>query len=467
MPTKPSKPRVLIIDDEWTIRDVLSTILEAEGFEVETADDGAVGIEKLEARDFDLVITDLKMPRTEGMEVLKHLRGKNSSTLAIVATGFGSIESAVEALKNGAYDYITKPFHLDEIRSRVRNARDYQRLRNENRDLRRQIVSAGRVDALIGNSPPMLAVKELIRTVADSDSTVLILGERGTGKELAAKAIHFHSGRARRRLIPVNCGAIPEELLESELFGHVKGAFTGATSDRAGRFELANGGTIFLDEIAEMSPRLQVKLLRVLQEHQLEPVGSTRTLDVDVRVIAATNRNLEAEVGVGRFREDLFDRLNVIPVRLPPLRERREDIALLLAHFIELFRAAKGRAIQGFDPEALAALVAYDWPGNVRELENLIERLSILHAGQTIGPDRLPERFLIADASARPPAPGGIPETGVDLNSLVEDYELRLIRSALERSQGVKTRAARLLGIKRTTLVEKMRRSGMRVTADS
>jgi DNA-binding NtrC family response regulator len=452
---------VLVIDDEWSIRDVLSSVLEAEGYLVDCAEDGAAGIEKLEAGAYDLVLTDLKMPNVSGMEVLRHLQKKNTGTLGLVATGFGSIESAVEALKTGAFDYITKPFHLEEIKTRINKAREFQSLWRENKSLRRQLITSNQIDSLVGDSACMKQLRDLILSVADSDSTVLILGESGTGKELVARSTHFHSARAEKPLVPVNCGAIPEDLLESELFGHVRGAFTGATADRIGRFQLADGGTIFLDEIGDMSPKLQVKLLRVLQEQQMEPVGSTETRTVDVRVIAATNRDLEKDVEQGRFREDLYYRLNVIPVRAPPLRERREDIALLVAHFIERFSKKKDRRIRRFTEAAMERLIGYDWPGNVRELENLIERMTILNTNQEVDVEDLPEKIVGRSASVEPSAPSAFPDDGIEFNELIDRYERTLIERALEKAGGVKNKAAALLRIKRTTLVEKMKKKGM------
>lgn len=456
--------KVLIIDDEWSIRDVLANILLADGYEVDTAEDGAVGIEKLERKTYDLVITDLKMPNVDGIEVLRHLNKMNVNTLAIMATGYGSIESAVEALRLGAFDYITKPFHMDEIKLIVQKARAFQILKMENQSLRREIKRSYKLDTIVGTSAPIKALNSIIRTVADSDSTILILGESGTGKELVARALHYHSDRVNQPMIPVNCGAIPEDLLESELFGHVKGAFTGATMNRVGRFQLADGGTIFLDEIGDMSPKLQVKLLRVLQEQTFEPVGATDTVKVNVRIIAATNRDLEKDVQDGRFREDLYYRLNVIPIRIPPLRERTDDIALLISHFIERFNKLKNRRLSHFTDQAMAALCAYHWPGNVRELENLVERMAILHVEGIIDLPHLPEKFsglspkpLLSAASASME----IPDDGIDFNALVDQFETQLIVQALEKAGGVKNKAAALLRIKRTTLVEKMKKKGM------
>ena len=462
--TEKQQGRVLIVDDEWTIRDVLANILQGEGFEVEQAEDGEKAMEMLDASTYDLVITDLKMPNASGIDVLRHIAKQNVHTLGIVATGYGSIESAVEALRLGAFDYITKPFHLDEIKILVHKAREFQTLQRENQSLRQELKRTNKLDNIIGSSPAIKTLTNMIHTVADSDSTILILGESGTGKELVARAIHYNSRQANHALIPVNCGAIPEDLLESELFGHVKGAFTGATMNRVGRFQLADGGTIFLDEIGDMSPKLQVKLLRVLQEQTFEPVGATQTVKVNVRIIAATNRNLEEDVKEGKFREDLFYRLNVIPIIIPPLRSRLEDLPLLIDHFVKHFNRLKGRKITQFNEAAIQVLSAYNWPGNVRELENLVERMAILHAEGEIGVERLPEKFTgltPVTSSTAGSVRMEIPEEGIDFNTLVSEYEIALIQKALEKADGVKNKAAALLNIKRTTLVEKMKKRGL------
>jgi DNA-binding NtrC family response regulator len=445
------KPKILVIDDEFAARDVITNILLSEGCEVETASDGSAGIEKIDQGEYDLVITDLVMPEKDGIEVLQHLRDKRKDSVGIMATGHGSIESAITAMKAGAFDYLTKPFHLDEIRLTVNRALEFRRLQSENVQLRRELSSGAQMEDLIGSHPSIKRLKELIRTVADSDSTVLILGESGTGKELVARALHQLSDRAERPLVPVNCGAIPEDLLESELFGHVKGAFTGATMNRAGRFALADGGTIFLDEIGDMSPKHQVKVLRVLQGQTFEPVGSTQTVRVNVRVLAATNRDLEQGVRDGSFREDLFYRLNVIPLHLPPLRERAEDLALLVDHFIRKFNATKNRRLSHFSPAALAALQRHEWPGNVRELENLVERMAILQQEGVVELEHLPDRFRIG---------GGL--VGGEAGSLGGEVASTAALGAggFDLSRGVKNRAAQLLGIKRTTLVEKLKKYG-------
>jgi DNA-binding NtrC family response regulator len=400
------------------------------------------------------------MPKVDGIAVLRHIKQKNMDCLGIVATAYGSVESAVEALRAGAFDYVTKPFHLDEIRHVIRRATEYRGLRRENVQLRQELKRAHKIENIVGVSAPMQRLFDLILTVADTDSTVLILGESGTGKELVARAIHYNGRRSNKPLIAVNCAAIPEDLLESELFGHVKGAFTGAISNRPGRFALADGGTIFLDEIGDMSPRLQVKVLRVLQEQEFEPVGATETMRVNVRVLAATNQDLDARVKERRFREDLFYRLNVIPIRLPPLRERTEDIPILLQHFVDHFNQENRSRLTRFNDEAAAILQAYAWPGNVRELENLVERMSILIGEGDVAPADLPEKFRGQPCHSGPEMTD-FPPGGVDLNELVGQFEQRLIRLALERAGGVKNKAAKLLNIKRTTLVEKIKKRGI------
>ena len=452
--------RILVVDDESPIRDVLSTVLIAEGYTVTTASDLPEALRLITEDAFDIVITDLKLPKGNGIEVLRQIKRLNLDTIGIVLTGYGSIESAIEALRTGAYDYITKPFHADEIKILVRKALEYKKLHKENIYLRRQIQSAYRIENIIGSSPRMQELFQLIETVADSDSTILIFGESGTGKELVARAIHYGGVRRNHPLIPVNCGAIPEDLLESELFGHVKGAFTGAVMNRVGRFQLADGGTIFLDEIGDMSPKLQVKLLRVLQEQEFDPVGSTETVKRNVRVIAATNMDLDQSVAEKRFREDLYYRLNVIPLHIPPLRERREDIPLLIQHFVEKFNRLKHRKITGFSPDVIELLQEYPWPGNVRELENLVERMAILKSVGKVTVRDLPQKLKVPQADTIP-AEQFFPEHGIDFNSVVDDFEKRLILHALNKASGVKSRAARLLRVKRTTLVEKIRKKGI------
>lgn len=452
-----SKEKILVADDEKQNREFLAEILKSDGFEVKTAENGEKAIGLIEEGDFDLLLTDLKMPGANGIEVLKRMKSKNPDAIGIVFTGFGTIAAAVEAMKAGAYDFITKPFHIDAIRISLSKALELRRLRGENIFLRRQLKEKYKFENIIGDSPEMLEVFKLIEKVADSDSTVIIYGESGTGKELVARAIHFNSSRQDKPLIPVNCGAIPEDLLESELFGHVKGAFTGAFSSRVGRFELAHGGTVFLDEVGDMSPALQVKLLRVLQHHEFEPVGSVKTMKVDVRVLAATHQDLDIAVAEKKFREDLFYRLNVIPVHLPPMRNRRADIPLLVSHFINKFNREKKRNIGGVSQQAMDMLLNYHWPGNVRELENLMERLAILKGKGIVETSDLPHQLKQVRTSDYLPKLQ-IPQNGINLKKALTDFEKDLIVQALARSDWVKNKAAKLLGLNRTTLVEKLKK---------
>jgi DNA-binding NtrC family response regulator len=367
-------------------------------------------------------------------------------------------------MKLGAYDYVTKPIRRDELLVVLQRALEYHRLHYENLHLRKQLKEKYKFDNIISGHEKMQAIFTQVEKVANVDSTVLILGESGTGKELIARAIHYNSYRQDKPLIPINCGAIPKELLESELFGHERGAFTGATTQRIGRFELAQGGTIFLDEIAEMDPALQVKLLRVLQEREFERIGGTKTIKVDVRVIAATNKNLDSMVEQGQFRDDLYWRLNVIPLTLPPLRERLSDIALLVAYFIERFNVLKKQNLQGITPEALRMLTCYRWPGNIRELENTIERIAILKGSGFITPQDLPDKVVHAAGQIATPEID-IPEEGINFDAAVEHFEKRLLLKALEKTNGVKTKAAALLHMNRTTLVEKVKKLQLEVDA--
>jgi DNA-binding NtrC family response regulator len=451
------KIKILVVEDDKGTRESLSEILEMEGYETKTAENGQRAMKFLGEDEYDIVLTDLKMPLADGMEVLKHVKKTAPETEVVIFTGFASIKNAVEAMKLGASDYVTKPLQVDDIKIKIQKALDHKRLKDENRALKRQLKTKYRFENLLGNHEKMLEVFRLIETVADSDSTILIHGKSGTGKELVAKAIHYNSHRHEKPLIPVNCGAIPEDLLESELFGHERGAFTGAVAMRKGRFELANGGTIFLDEIGDMSPALQVKLLRVLQEQEFERVGGTKSIRVDVRVIAATNKNLEEAVDEGKFREDLFYRLNVIPMHLPPLKERVSDIPLLAHYFLERFNKEKKKNIEDISPECMNILMNYEWPGNVRELENLMERLVILKQKGVVTPDDLPEKYIAAKKDRILPKIE-IPEAGICFKTLVNEFEKKLIVQALDRSNWVKNKAAKLLNMNRTTLVEKIKK---------
>jgi DNA-binding NtrC family response regulator len=451
---------ILVIDDVLSVRQSLQEILGVEGYEVETAPDGESGLERVKDQPFDLVLTDLALPGLGGMDILKYLVRHQPECSCIIITGYGTIQNSVAAMRLGAYDYLCKPVDPQELRLVVARALDHRRLKRENLQLKKQLHKRYGFANIVGNSEAITQVFELIKKVADTDSTVLVLGESGTGKELINRAIHYNSLRREGPLIPVNCAAIPEELLESELFGHERGAFTHAIRTRIGRFEQASGGTIFLDEIADMSPSLQVKILRVLQDRSFERIGGVKTIKVDIRVIAATNQNLEEMVRQNRFREDLYYRLNVIPIRVPPLRDRVADIPLLVQHFLHEFSRKKKKPIKRLSPQALDLLLRYPWPGNIRELENLMERLVILSEGEEVQVAELPERFR-AKTAAPPVKPQEIPEQGIHLTAAVQEFERDLILKALDRSNWVKSRAAQLLHLNRTTLLEKMKKQNI------
>lgn len=452
--------KILIVDDDPEILDVIADVLRQAGYEVDQAEDGRRAIRRIENDFYDLVITDLNLPKVDGMKVLQYVVDQSPETMCIILTGYGTIRGSVEAIKMGAFDYISKPVKSDEILIVVEKALKYRQLERENILLKQQLRKKYRFENFIGDSKPIHKVFELIERVADTDSTVLITGESGTGKELIAKAIHYNSYRRDNPMVVINCGAIPEELLESELFGHEKGAFTGAHKMRVGRFELASGGTIFLDEIGDMSPNLQVKLLRVLQEQKFERVGGTRTLEIDVRIIAATNKNLISAVNKGTFRQDLYYRLNVIPMKVPPLRHRTEDIPLLVDFFMKKFKKRKRKRICEFAQDAVGCLLEYSWPGNVRELENLVERLVILSNGDTIEIEDIPESIK-GKGGKLDSVEVRIPNDGIVFDQAVEEYEKKLILQALGETNWVKTKAAKLLNINRTTLIEKMKKKNL------
>ena len=439
-----SAARVLIVDDEKSMRDLLTITLEKAGYDVTAAEGGEAAIEAIRKDSFDTIITDLRMPRVDGMQVLRAARDLSPETAVIVVTAVASTETAVEAMKLGAYDYITKPFKLDEVDLVIKNGLERKRLRHENLYLRRQLETQHRFENIIGKSARIQEVFDTIRKIADSPATAMVSGESGTGKELVARAIHFNSLRRDKPFVSVNCGAIPEGLMESELFGHVKGSFTGAVANKVGLFAAAEGGTLFLDEITEIPPLLQVKLVRAIQLREVRRVGDTKDIKTDVRLIAASNRDLETAVRDGVMREDLFYRLNVIPIHLPPLRERREDIAFLVAHFIQKFSKELGRDVRGVTPQAMAVLERYHWPGNIRELENAIERAIVLGTGEMVGLDSLPESVR-RERPAREPEVLDLPEEGVDLEATLDDLERRYLQMALERTRGVQTKAAELL----------------------
>ncbi len=436
--------RILVVDDEQSMRDFLSIMLKKEGYDVVTAENGGSALKVIQSEIFDLIITDVKMPGVDGIEVLRTTKDVSPETVVIMITAFATTETAVEAMKLGAYDYITKPFKVDEIKLVIQKALEKRNLRKENILLRREIESRAGFANFIGASAPMQRVFSLIRQVADTKSTVLVTGESGTGKELVAKAVHFNSSRKGSPFVTVNCGAIPETLLESELFGYMKGAFTGATSNKQGLFEAAAGGTIFLDEISATTPALQIKLLRVLQEREFMRVGGTVDIKMDARVISASNRDLLQEISKGTFREDLYYRLNVIPIPLPALRDRKEDIPLLVEFFLKKFSG--GKEPKKIAPEAMNMLMNHRWPGNVRELENTIERLVILASSDIISHEHIPEN--IKNAHSGPElAPMDIPDQGLDMEKILENIEKSLLLKALEKTGGVKTDAAKLLGL--------------------
>jgi two-component system response regulator PilR (NtrC family) len=426
------------------MQEFLEILLQRDGHETTCCDSAESALVALECDDFDLVISDIRMGDMSGLELLDRVAELSTDTLVILITAHGTTQSAVEAMKHGAYDYVTKPFSVDEIRLVVEKALEKKSLSAENQILRRQLRDRSDVPTLIGKGPSMAAVCELVHQVADTRTNILITGESGTGKDVVARAIHALSERRDQPFVVVNCGAIPENLLESELFGHVKGAFTGATSQKMGLFEVADSGTLFLDEVGELPHALQVKLLRALQERTFKRVGGTTDISVDVRILSATNRDLDEDVRLGRFREDLYYRLNVIEVKLPALRERPEDIPLLLQSFVSRFAAEQGKTIGEISSGVLSAFESYAFPGNVRELENLVERAVTLTVNGRIEADCLPSSvFRRAERASR----GRIPEEGVDLDSLLAEYERSLLREALERAGGIKKRAAALLGI--------------------
>jgi two-component system response regulator PilR (NtrC family) len=453
-----SPKHLLLVDDESALREAIAERLADHGFLVEQAASGEQAIERLAEFAFDIVISDLRLPGVDGRRVIEAALDRYPDIIAIVITGYGTVKDAVDAIKQGASDFITKPFQFDALLHVLRSALEQRRLKSENAYLRSQLENRYRIDGLVGRSRAMRDLCHLLETVATTSSTVLITGETGTGKELAARAIHHNSPRRAQRFVAINCSAIPETLLEAELFGHVRGAFTGAVGARQGRLEQAHRGTLFLDEVGTMSPALQAKLLRVLQEREFERVGDSHTVKIDVRVIAATHSDLARMVADGAFREDLFYRLNVIPVRLPALRERREDIPLLVQHFLQKLSAESGRAGVTVSQESMRRLMAYSWPGNVRQLENALERaLAFSHGRPQIDVADLSPEIQNQPVSAESDTTW-FPEDGVDFDSYIESVELSLIRRSLERTQGNKRQAARLLNLKRTTLIEKLKR---------
>jgi two-component system response regulator HydG len=444
---------ILVIDDDRAHRTMLRTLLGGWGYEVEEADDGARAIEKVYEKPFDLVLMDVRMAEVSGLEALPEIRRFNPAIPIIIMTAYSSVETAVEALKKGAYDYLTKPLDFEELRLAIDRAMDHGRLKEENRILKETLGAGFDTGDIIGRSRAMVELLETVALVAPTEATVLITGESGTGKELIAGAIHFNSPRRKQPFVKVNCAAITETLLESELFGHEKGAFTGADRRREGRFRLAHGGSIFLDEISEMSVAMQAKLLRVIQEKEIQRVGGEEILKVDVRVIGATNRDLQERIRAGWFREDLYYRLNVVPLHVPGLRERREDIPLLAQHFLMTFAEKNSKPVKGFTPQAMDAIVRYDWPGNVRELMNAVERGVILCRGEYVSEKDLP--FPLREEASREPELAGAKDLPL------EEVERATILQTLESSSGNKSEAARRLGITRRTLHKKLKKYGM------
>jgi len=443
-------PKILIVDDEKVIRDSFSRVLLKEGYAVEAVESGRLALERVAEESFDIALLDLKMPGLDGMETLRELKEKDPDVVAIMITGYPTIESAVAAVKLGAYDYLTKPCRPEELRIIVARAAERRKLIFENEQLRRRLEARGISELIIGKSKVMQRIMEIIYKVAPTESTVLITGESGTGKELLAQTIHRLSPRKEKEFVPVDCNALVESLLESELFGHVKGSFTGAVSTKHGLFELANGGTFFFDEVGNLTLNTQAKLLRVIQEREVKPVGGSQRIRMDVRIIAATNQNLMEAIAKRTFREDLFYRLSVVPIHLPPLRERKEDLPLLVQHFIQRYNRKRKKPIEGISPAAMELLMKHHWPGNVRELENTLERAMILEEREMITPKSLPWLFLSEPAEV-------CAAIAKKLLSL-EDVEKEHITFVLRHTAGHKSRAAKILGIDRKTLYQKVQK---------
>ncbi|MFP4054639.1 MAG: sigma-54-dependent transcriptional regulator [Phycisphaerae bacterium] len=460
----PQSVRILLVDDDPIVLESLGSFLEMEGYQVAQSETVSDACSQLDEHPFNLVITDVQMPASDGMELLRHCRRRHPDVVVIIITGYGTIESAVEAMKQGAFEYLTKPIIDDDVRIAVRRALAQQELIAENRQLKRELTQQYSFENVLGRDHRMARVFEVLSAAADSRATVLITGESGTGKSLIARAIHAQSPMREGPFVEVACGAMPETILESELFGHVKGAFTDAVSDKEGKFAAADGGTIFLDEIGNASPALQIKLLRVLQDQQFEPVGSNTTRQVDCRVVLATNADLRADVEAGRFREDLYYRIHVVSVELPPLRDRDGDVPLLAEHFLHRLAGRNGKQIAGFTAEAMGLLQRYDWPGNVRELENCVERAVVLCRQALIGPDDLPPTLLETRGPSKPDRRK--PATDLDLDGrtleeVLSESERAVITQALESNRGQRQQTAEQLGINRVTLYKKMKKHGL------
>jgi two-component system response regulator HydG len=445
------KPKILVVDDEASHRKMIDAVLSDEGYEIKQADDGQAAIDAVQAGFYDLIVMDVRMSKVGGIEALKKIKDISPGIPIVIMTAYASVNTAVDALKSGAYDYLTKPLDIDELKILVEKALRFHQLEKENVYLKERLNDRFDFSNIIGRGPAMRTLFETMALVSPSEATVLIFGESGTGKELIANAIHQNSPRKERPFIKVNCAALPETLLESELFGHEKGAFTGAVARKQGRFQLAHKSSVFLDEIAEMAPTTQAKILRVLQEREFEPLGSTQTIKVDTRVIAATNKNLEEQIKAGRFREDLYYRLNVVSLEVPPVRERREDISLLADFFLKRYAEKNQRIFKGFTPRAMDLMMRYDWPGNVREIENVVERAVIMARGEMVTPAEFPDILQQLDPEFK--------ATYVDLSPgrTLKEVEKDMIIRTLEETGGNRTHAAKILGISRRTLQLKLK----------
>jgi len=453
---------ILLVDDEEELRTTLQEFLEHSRHHISSCGTAMRAREAVRNGKFDIALLDIRLPDGDGLELLREFHSIDPDMGVIMMTGYAEVDTAVDAIRLGADDFLKKPFDLDELLVRIDELIKKRNLKSSNKELSKQVQASQAKHTLIGQSPSIVKIRDMVNLLSDSDSTVLITGESGTGKEVVARMLHNAGNRAKKPMISMNCGAIPEELLESELFGHVKGAFTGAIKARPGRFEVANGGTIFLDEIGDMSPNLQVKLLRVLQERKFEPVGSTQSIDVDVRVIAATHRDLEEEIRHNRFREDLYYRLNIIPIEISSLRQREDDVLLIAEHFIKFFNEQKQAGIEGFSEPARQIMLDYRWPGNVRELQNLMERIATLKRNGIIEPADLPSRMLGGAERIQQGFRIDVDdEEQVDFNAMVDEFENHLIVSALERFDWNKNKAAGFLTLNRTTLVEKIKKKGL------
>lgn len=456
-----TKDKILVADDEKSMREFLDIMLKKEGYRVTLASNGEEVIKLIEKDIFDLALVDLRMPKQDGLSVLKRIKAVSPETIVIVITAYASADTAIRAMKEGAYDYITKPFKIDEMKLVIQNALEKRRLQEENLILKQVVRDRYQFDNIIGQSPKMLELYELLEKVAPTKTNILITGESGTGKELVAKAIHYNSPRRDKPFVTLNCGAIPESLIESELFGHMRGAFTDAITTKKGLFEVADEGTIFLDEISELPLMMQVKLLRVLQDREFKRVGGTEDIRVDVRIISATNKDLEEAVREKQFREDLFYRLNVIQIKLPSLRERKEDIPLLVNHFIKRYSEELGKQISKVSPEALRILMQYDYPGNVRELQNIIERSVALETSQELTAQNLKSYVDDQFPMKKKALDLEIPSEGIDLEKIVEDVERTLLLKALDRSKGIKKKAAELLHINFRSMRYRLEKYGL------